>query len=378
MSVNDLILELPNQLTQAGGEMLAAVASAGAQVRTSMNELESGHIDTIASWGKPRAIVVMGAGGSSAPGDILAACAGPGGNVPIITTGGPQLPGWVGALDLVVGVSASGRSPETLAVLAEAGRRRAQVVGIGPAGSQLAELTASMRGVFMPLKPGHGGVRARALTWRLTVPLLAIADALDIIDVSEKQLHDAADELDQLSISCGPQVELGDNPAKDLALLGAENLMLLWGTPGVPTAAARRGVRQFAENAGIPATLGAFPEVARTHVRILTGHWGGDSEFDLFRDRIADPGTTPKPVAVFLSDEAADPLSSQLVVTCTHIAENSGVRVYPLSGGQGPALLRYARLSQPLDLASVYAATMIDVDPMAAAADLDPVLGSGS
>ena len=69
----------------------------------------------------PRAVVVAGMGGSGIAGDILAAVCGSGAPLPIVTVRSYRLPGWVGATDLVIAVSCSGETEETLGV-ADRGR----------------------------------------------------------------------------------------------------------------------------------------------------------------------------------------------------------------------------------------------------------------
>ncbi|MFI0433994.1 MAG: mannose-6-phosphate isomerase, partial [Candidatus Nanopelagicales bacterium] len=117
MEVDEAVLADPSRLVAAGGSMLAGTAAAGASLRVGLLETDPDGVLAAAAGGRPRSLVVVGAGGSSAAGDLVAACAGRGSSVPVVTVGGPGLPGWVGPLDLVVAVSASGSSPETLAAV---------------------------------------------------------------------------------------------------------------------------------------------------------------------------------------------------------------------------------------------------------------------
>lgn len=374
MLLDDLLLGDTDALIAAGGPVLAATASAGAQLRAGVADADLDAIAAVAAQGRPRALVVMGAGGSSAAGDIVSACAGRGSATPVVTTGGPGLPGWVGPLDLVVAVSASGASPETLEVVAEAARRGASLVAVAPGGA-LADAVLAARGIHLGLGRVGGPRLARTLTWRLAAPLLLLAQHLGVVEGDRAVLEAAADELDAVSIACGPAVDPGQNPAKDLALAAAEGLALFWGTPGVPAAAARRAARQFAENAAAPALSGSLPEVARTHARILAGKWGG-GENDIFRDRVAEPEEASRPHLVLLRDDFCDELSASLAGAAAAVAADSGIAVTELTGGAGHPLLRYARLSQPVDLASVYAAVLLGADPAGTAAGLHPGLGA--
>ena len=375
IGLDDTVLSDPERLTRAGGDLLESVASAGAHVRSALAEIDHDLIAAIVRRGRPRAVVFVGAGGSSAAGEIVVACAGRGSAIPLFTTGGPGLPGWIGALDLVVVISAAGSSPEVLLAVAEAGRRGAHVVGVG-GGGPLEAAVARVRGDYFGLGRVSGPVLARALTWRLAVPLLLLAQQLGLIAGDVGVIAAAADELDASTHANGPGVTPGHNVAAAVALLAAQGLPLAWGTPDVPSAVSRRAVRQFAETAGLPAIAGAFPEVMRTHARVLAGGWGAP-EADFFRDRVLSPGPHPRPHLVVLRDDSADDLSADLASAAVEVATAAATAVITLDGGSGHPLLRYARISQPLDLAGLYAAATLGVDPMDTAAALHPQLQTG-
>ena len=360
--------------------MLAGTAGAGASLRLGLLETDPDVLRGAATaiGGRPRALVIVGAGGSSAAGDLVAACAGRGSSVPVVSVGGPGLPGWVGPLDLVVAVSASGASPETLAAVGEAGRRGAHVVGIA-GGGPLAAAVADARGVMLGV--GGAGAEARAparlLLWRLAAPLLLLSGQLGLVEVSRGALAAAADELDAVALACGPAAELGDNVAKDVGLLCAEGVPMIWGTPGIPAAAARRFARQLAENAAVPALHGALPEVARTHARILADHAANDGGA-IFRDRVDEGSAARRPSLTLLREADGDALSGSLADTSAAVARSAGVPTVELDAGDGNALLRFARLVGPLDFASIYCAVAAGVDPARTAAELDPSLGARS
>src|SRR5215218_10440335 len=94
------------------GGMLRATASAGAQVRESAALAAEANLSVLADEGRPRAVVVAGIGTAGLTGNILATVAGPRCPVPVIGHRSAGVPGWVGAADVVIAVSASGRSPD--------------------------------------------------------------------------------------------------------------------------------------------------------------------------------------------------------------------------------------------------------------------------
>src|SRR6266705_1242661 len=101
--------------------------------------------------GRPRAIVVAGMGGSGIAGDILSAVCGRGCPVQVTTVHDYHLPGWAGVADLVIAVSCSGSTQETLAAAHEAARRGCRLAAVGAAGSALADLAARARAPFIPV-----------------------------------------------------------------------------------------------------------------------------------------------------------------------------------------------------------------------------------
>ena len=102
------------ELVESGdpGGMLRQIASSAAQVRTVLRACDETDLSALRPDSRPRAIVTAGAGGSVFAGDTLAAICGPRSPVQVIGVSGYQLPGWVGAADLVIAVSRSGHTAE--------------------------------------------------------------------------------------------------------------------------------------------------------------------------------------------------------------------------------------------------------------------------
>ena len=135
--------------------MLRQVASSAAQVRTALRACAEADLSALSPDTRPRAIVVAGRAARLPPfaGDALAAICGVGSPVQVTGVSGYQLPGWVGAADLVIAVSRSGHTAEALALAAEAARRGCDLVVVGAPGSPLHELAQRARGTFIPVTP---------------------------------------------------------------------------------------------------------------------------------------------------------------------------------------------------------------------------------
>src|SRR5215468_947434 len=132
--------------------LLRQVASAAAQVRAAARAAAETNLDTLLAGGRPRAVVVTGMGGSGIAGEVLAAVCGPGCAVQVTTVHDYRLPGWVGAADLVIAVSCSGSTEETLAAAEEAVRRGCRFLAVGGKGSPLAAVAEQARGNFIPVR----------------------------------------------------------------------------------------------------------------------------------------------------------------------------------------------------------------------------------
>ncbi len=355
--------------------MLLAVASSGAQVRQAAGVTAAAGLSALVADGRPRALLVCGMGASATAGDVLAAVAGLGCPVPIMSHRGYGLPGWAGVADLVVAVSCSGRTPETLSALEEAVRRGCRLLVVGAAGSPLEELAARGRGVFVPVPPGRA---PRASLWSLAVPMVVAADRLGLLPAGAAELEEAATTLEQVAVRCRPDADVGFNPAKTLAqdLDGA--LPVIWGASPLTAAAAYRLACQLNENAAVPATWGVLPEAAHTQVAVWDGSWssGPLAEADLFRDR-EDELVRPVLRVVLLRDPDEHPEVRRCAEATTELARERGIGVSSLLAEGGCALARLASLVCLTDFASTYLALLGGIDPTSgrAAAELQGRMG---
>lgn len=343
-------------------QMLRAVASSAAQIRMAVTAAAEAGLRSISDLGRPRALVIAGMGGSGISGDVLAAVCGPTCPVPVFVHRGYGLPGWVGAADLLVAVSCSGQTEETLTAVDEATRRGVPIMGVGRAESALARRCESARA---PLVPVTTHVGPRATLWGLATPLLFLAARLGLVDLGarDEQLEQAAVRLEQVAESCRPDRELFVNPGKALALELAGTLPMVWGSGQIGPVAAYRMVCQLAENAKYPAVPGLLPEAHHNQVVALDGPLaGGSAEQDLFRDRVDDE----EPVRlrlVLVDDEPASGSRSTRADISVDVAEARGVPVTRIRAEGASAVERLASVVGLVDYASVYLALLLNVDP---------------
>ncbi|MGD0701274.1 MAG: SIS domain-containing protein [Trebonia sp.] len=396
------------ELVEAGdpGGMLRQVASSAAQVRTALRACAEADLSELRPDARPRAIVVAGsggAGGSVFACDALAAICGSGSPVQVTGTFGYQLPGWIGAADLVIAVSRSGHTAEAIALAGEAARRGCHLLGVGAPGSPLQELAARARGTFIPVTTVGP---ARAMAWALTVPLLVAAARLGVARISDEDYEAAAAIMEDVSHQCRPSSESFVNPAKSLALDLVGRLPVIWGGSALAAAAAGRFASQLAANAKYPAVLGLLPAAGHDQVAAFDGPYApspepafpaaedfdglgelggleeggfGDAGFGAFSNAGDDELGLDGPAMdeaqlrlVLLADETGEhPAVERTRIAAAALAQARGIDVSEIAMERGGPLRRLAGLVQLIDYASVYLGIASGIDPLAIAAIKD-------
>jgi len=363
-------LDDPDEIEAADpGGMLRQVASSAAQVRTSLQATQETDFDGLLAAGRPRAIVVAGMGGSGIAGDVLAAVCGAGSPVQIASVHGYQLPGWVSASDLVIGVSCSGSTEETLAAAEDAVRRGCRLMGVGGAGSPLAALAEQARAPFVPV-PSAG--MPRSTLWGLSVPLIGAAARFGLCDAGPEAHEAAAVALEGISQRCRPDSDSFVNPAKGLALELAGTLPMIWGTSPLAGVAAYRFACQLNENAKYPAIHGVLPEANHNQVVAFDGAFAPAAAGVPGPDDVPDPDGAPgadgaEPATplrlITLADVREHPQVAKRREASVRLASERGIGVTELAAAGDHPLERLASLVQLIDYATVYLGIALGYDP---------------
>lgn len=337
---------------------LRALAGAGAQVRRAVAACDEAGLQRLTDL-SPRGVVVAAAGGSAAVGDLFEATTHGGAAVPVQTCASGPLPGWVGALDIVIAVSQSGRAAGTLALAAEASRRGAFVLTVGAAGSPLADVSERARGIHVPVSLPDSS--SRTSMWAQATPALLAADAIGLTTVSRAILADLADVLDSRAHDARPSSESFVNPAKVLATELAESSAIVLGEGQYGGVAARRATAMLGRTARLPVAGGALPDAASQIVACFDGPLaGGETDGGGGDDIFADPfldGPMRLPLRlVMLADTGSAPGPSALVATIVDVARDAAVRVSLLEAHDAHPLLRLAHHVATTDFAATYLA----------------------
>ena len=406
-------LDTPDVIEAADpGDMLRQVASAAAQVRTALRSCTETDLSAVTPDARPRAIVVAGLGGSGLAGEMLAAITGPSSPVQVVTAQADRLPGWVGAADAVIAVSASGTTAQTLAAATDAARRGCRLVGVGAKGSSLHRIAEQARAPFIPVVAAGrevsttNSVLPRSMLWGLAIPLLVIAERLGVTRVGPEVYEQAARRLEEVSHQCRPASESFVNPGKSLALDLVGTLPVVWGTSVLSGVAVRRFVSQLSDNAKYPAIAGLLPEAAHNQIAAFDGPFApaarpspGEagvtaeslppppspfaeaaedlsglpdlSSWDLdYEDTGPARGFTPLRL-VLIVDPGQDQLVAAQQRAVSELAAQRGIGLSELAMDGEHPLVRLAGVLHLADYASVYLAIASGIDPSQAAAVSD-------
>jgi glucose/mannose-6-phosphate isomerase len=204
-------------------------------------------------------VVVLGMGGSGIAGDVLAALAAPSSPVPVIVVKDAAVPAFVGSSTLVIALSFSGSTAETIAGATEALERGARLVSV-TSGGQLADLTASGGGGVLAVDPAIP--MPRAALGAMVAPVLAVAEDTGVLVGARDQLTAAVSQLRRRAEA----LSRPDNAAEQLARAIGRTWPLVYGAGPLGAVAAVRWKNQVNENAKAPAFHHTLPEVCHNEL----------------------------------------------------------------------------------------------------------------
>ncbi|WP_374970141.1 SIS domain-containing protein [Terrabacter sp. BE26] len=345
-------------------DTLRALAGAGAQVRRTIAAASEAGLGRLRDVG-PRGVVVAAAGGSVAVADIFEAVSRGASALPVQSCTSGSLPGWVGALDVVLAVSQSGRAAGTLALAAEGARRGAFLVTVGAADSPLAEVSARAHGVHVPI--AVTGASSRTSVWAQATPALLAADAMGIATVDHETLVGLADVLDRTASEVGPSSESFTNPAKLLAIELSESTPIVLGEGAFGDVTARRAAAMFGRTGRVPVAHGCLPDAASQIVAcfdgpLAPGQSNGGGNDDIFADPFLDGPSRP-PLRLVMLRDASEGAGHGLADTIVSVAQDAGVRVSLVDAAAAEPLLRLAQHVALTDFAATYLALGFGFDP---------------
>lgn len=284
-------------------------------------------------------LVVLGMGGSGISGDVAAAVLGEECPVPMVVVKEGRLPAFVGQDSLVVAVSYSGDTRETLAGCAESMRRGAKVACVCSGGGLL---DLAQKNDF-PTVTVPGGMQPRAAIGYLAVATSSLLAAAMETSIAG-QVREAIEILERLAGEMAPARPEAANIAMSLARTMVGKVPVIYGGSRVAAVAANRWKCQINENSKVPAFRNEYPEMGHNE---LVG-W---SEGNPLRSSA---------LLVALRDRGAENPGFDVALEISR--EGTAGLVEIDSGGVTP-LARFFSLAYIGDFVSVYLALARGVDP---------------
>jgi glucose/mannose-6-phosphate isomerase len=293
-------------------------------------------------WDPPRAVAVLGMGGSAIGGDLVKGIWADRLTVPLEVVRGYDLPAWVDRETLVIASSKSGGTEETISALSTALERRCPVAVV-TTGGPLREV-AQRAGLPLATFPAHGQPRS-AVGYSMGI-LAGLLERAGVLTLDEAEIAAGAASAREMAARCAPGVPSGQNPAKQLAWTLVDRFAIITGG-GFLAPVARRWKAQLNENGKATAAFDELPEA--THNTVV-----GFEQPESLRDHL---------VVVFLKSALDHPRTSLRAGVIAELLGSTNV-AHEVIETSGTGRLGHALSAITLgDYVSVYVAFMYAVDP---------------
>jgi hypothetical protein len=281
--------------------LLRAASMAGAQVRATAAALDEGDLDPLKSDEPPRTVIwVAGRGNAETAGTMLAATLGGSVAAPIVVA--PEVPPWIGALDVLILAGDDPGDPTLVAAAAKGVRRGARVVVVAPYEGPLRDAAAG-RSVSLPPRLW---VRDDFSLARYLAAGLAV---MHVVDPDQRvDLAALADELDAEAFRNSAGRELFTNPAKTLAERMSGCDVVLAGDNAATLALARHGAGSLLRIAHEAVAAVGLADALVALRGGMGGEAGPDHEKSIFHDEQIDGPLSRRVRTFVLATDAERPV----------------------------------------------------------------------
>lgn len=207
-------------------------------------------------------IAILGMGGSGISGDVARVILGP--RVPLFieTIKGYEIPTWVGRNTLVLAMSYSGNTEETLEAYEGAHEKGARMVVVSTGGS-LVKLAREHGDAVVEIP---SGLQPRAALGYLSIPILVVCEHIGVGPKMGAEIAETIDLMERRSGEWQRKIPLDSNPPKQLAKRLFDKIPLIYGSDGISGVAAYRWKCQFNECSKLPAWSNAFSELNHNEI----------------------------------------------------------------------------------------------------------------
>jgi glucose/mannose-6-phosphate isomerase len=297
----------------------------------------------LTDYHKPDTIIVAGMGGSGIGGELLKDWTRDRITVPVEVCKEYSLPAYANKRTLVLVVSYSGETEETLSVFRDAIKRKCMIVCVS-SGGKLHEFAEKL-GFPHLLVPS--GMTPRATLPYLFLPLMFTLEKIGLISHVDDEISETIKILEQVSMDNSPGIPSGRNSSKKLAVNINGTVPAVYGF-GFYRTVAQRLKTQFNENSKNPAKWEFFPEL--DHNEIV-----GWEEARQFAKCFS---------AIFVRDVEEPPEIRQRIEVTRELMSRQIKMLLEVHSLGKSRLAKMASVICVGDFASVYLAILRGVDPM--------------
>ena len=290
-------------------------------------------------------ILITALGGSAIGGDILKNIVCRDCPASISVNRNYFVPGWVDTNTLVIAVSHSGNTEETISAFNDALAKKARLLVVTTGGTL--EKLAKENSVTVIKIPS--GAAPRASLPYLFFPILIALETLGYIEIKSGELSELTELLEKLKMIYSPDVKTEDNPAKQLAGKLFAKPVIVFGSADTTDAVASRWKCQLAENSKVFSFTSILPEM--NHNEIVG--------WELLKKVLR------KFAVVFLQDRSDIAQVKKRIVLTKDIVEKKANWVGEVNSVGDSNLARIFSLIYLGDFVSVYLALMYKEDPTA-------------
>jgi glucose/mannose-6-phosphate isomerase len=213
------------------------------------------------AYSKPANIIVAGMGGSAIGGELVKDWARNKLSHPIEVSREYSLPVYAGKKSLVLIVSYSGETEESLSAFLHAVKSGCMIQCISSGGS----LLKFAEKIGVPCLRIPSGIPPRAALPYLFVPVLMSLEKLNLVSSVSEGLEEAVKILKRISGENSPEKPVKNNFSKTLASNIGKTVPVVYGF-GIYRSVAHRFKQQFNENSKIPSKWEVFPELNHNEI----------------------------------------------------------------------------------------------------------------
>ncbi|MHA1144719.1 MAG: bifunctional phosphoglucose/phosphomannose isomerase [Candidatus Helarchaeota archaeon] len=235
------------------------------RARKIVDEWERSNADILAKWKEFVSdithIIVVGMGGSAIGGNLIIDYLYDRLSIPVSVFREYRLPKFVNKNHLIIFVSYSGNTEETLSSFADAISRDCHVLTITSDGM----LERYSRRFNIPFIDLPEGLPPRGAVPFLSLPLFLVLEKLGFVSGISSELMEVLDVIDKLMEKINSRVPTSRNLAKQIALKIHETIPIIYAPPGYASIA-RRYKCQINENSKNPSYWDVFSELNHNEV----------------------------------------------------------------------------------------------------------------